>query len=59
MSTDKSYWNEKYWVRHMRDDDLDNIEDPWIEKYTSIKCYKVPFLILHRIQRLLNVYTFL
>ena len=36
MSTDKSYWNEKYWVRHMRDDDLDNIEDPWIEKYTSI-----------------------
>ena len=33
---DKSYWNEKYWVRHMRDDDLDNIEDPWIEKYEAI-----------------------
>lgn len=33
---DKSYWNEKYWVRHMRDDDLDNIEDPWIEKYEDI-----------------------
>ena len=30
---EKSYWNEKYWVRHMRDDDLDNIEDAWIEKY--------------------------
>ena len=25
MDMDKSYWNEKYWVRHMRDDDLDNI----------------------------------
>ena len=33
MNIDKSYWNEKYWVRHMRDDDLDNIEDPWIDKY--------------------------
>ena len=33
---DKSYWNEKYWVRHMRDDDLENIEDPWIEKYEDI-----------------------
>ena len=33
MEESKRYWNEKYWVRHMRDDDLDNIEDPWIEKY--------------------------
>jgi len=33
---DKSYWNEKYWVRHMRDDDLDNIEDMWIEKYEDV-----------------------
>jgi SAM-dependent methyltransferase len=32
---DKSYWNEKYWVRHMRDDDLNNIEDNWVEKYTD------------------------
>ena len=30
---DKRYWNEKYWVRHMRDDDLNNIEDNWVEKY--------------------------
>jgi SAM-dependent methyltransferase len=30
---DKSYWNEKYWVRHMRDDDLNNVEDNWVEKY--------------------------
>lgn len=33
---DKNYWNDKYWVRHMRDDDLDNIEDPWIEKYEDV-----------------------
>ena len=32
----KRYWNEKYWVRHMRDDDLDNIEDAWIEKYDEM-----------------------
>ena len=36
MEESKRYWNEKYWVRHMRDDDLDNIEDPWIEKYVDI-----------------------
>lgn len=36
MTSDKSYWNEKYWTRHMRDDDLDNIEDIWIEKYQDI-----------------------
>lgn len=36
MDMDKSYWNEKYWVRHMRDDDLDSIEDFWIEKYDDI-----------------------
>ena len=33
---DKSYWNEKYWVRHMRDDDLENIENSWIDKYDEI-----------------------
>ncbi|MBQ8408049.1 MAG: class I SAM-dependent methyltransferase [Clostridia bacterium] len=36
MEMDKSYWNEKYWVRHMEKDDLDHIEDPWIEKYEEI-----------------------
>ena len=36
MEMDKSYWNEKYWVRHMDKDDLDHIEDPWIEKYEDI-----------------------
>ena len=33
---DKSYWNEKYWVRHMQNDDLDNIEDFWLGKYENI-----------------------
>ena len=32
----KSYWNEKYWVRHMKNDDLDNIEDFWFGKYENI-----------------------
>ena len=36
MEIDKSYWNEKYWVRHMANDDLDHVEDPWIEKYEEI-----------------------
>lgn len=36
MEIDKSYWNEKYWVRHMANDDLDHVEDPWIEKYEDI-----------------------
>ena len=36
MEEAKSYWNEKYWVRHMRDDDLENIEDEWIDKYADI-----------------------
>ncbi len=36
INMDKSYWNEKYWVRHMRDDDLENIEDNWIDKYENI-----------------------
>ena len=31
-----SYWDEKYWVRHMASDDLDHIEDPWIEKYEDV-----------------------
>ena len=36
MEIDKSYWNEKYWVRHMANDDLDHVEYPWIEKYEEI-----------------------
>ena len=36
MEESKRYWNEKYWVRHMREDDLDNIEDAWIDKYDEI-----------------------
>jgi SAM-dependent methyltransferase len=36
MEIDKSYWNEKYWVRHIANDDLDHVEDPWIEKYEDI-----------------------
>ena len=36
MDESKRYWNEKYWVRHMRDDDLDNIEDAWIGKYDDV-----------------------
>ena len=36
MEEAKRYWNEKYWVRHMKDDDLENIEDPWIDKYVDI-----------------------
>lgn len=36
MEESKRYWNEKYWVRHMRDDDLDNIEDAWVDKYDEI-----------------------
>ena len=36
MEESKRYWNEKYWVRHMRDDDLDNIEDAWVDKYDEM-----------------------
>ncbi|MBR3878694.1 MAG: methyltransferase domain-containing protein [Clostridia bacterium] len=36
MEESKRYWNEKYWVRHMRDDDLDHIEDAWVDKYDGI-----------------------
>ena len=36
MEESKRYWNEKYWVRHMREDDLENIEDAWVDKYTDI-----------------------
>lgn len=36
MEESKRYWNEKYWVRHMRDDDLENIEDSWVDKYTDV-----------------------
>jgi SAM-dependent methyltransferase len=33
---DKNYWNEKYWVRHMQNDDINNIEYPWINKYEGL-----------------------
>lgn len=33
---DKNYWNEKYWVRHMQNDDINNIEYPWINKYEDL-----------------------
>ena len=36
MEIDKSYWNEKYWVRHMKNDDLDHVEDLWVEEYEEI-----------------------
>ena len=36
MEMNKNYWNDKYWVRHMAKDDLEHIEDPWIEKYEDI-----------------------
>ena len=36
MEMDKSYWNEKYWVRHMQNDDIDHIEDLWVEEYEKI-----------------------
>ena len=36
MEMDKSYWNEKYWVRHMKNDDLDHVEDLWVEEYESL-----------------------
>ena len=36
MEMDKSYWNEKYWVRHMKNDDLDHVEDLWVEEYASL-----------------------
>ena len=36
MEESKRYWDEKYWVRHMKNDDLDNIEDFWIEKYSDM-----------------------
>lgn len=35
MEMDKSYWNDKYWVRHMEKDDLDHVEDSWVEEYES------------------------
>jgi SAM-dependent methyltransferase len=36
MEESKSYWNEKYWVRHMRDGDLENIENSWVDKYEKV-----------------------
>ena len=36
MEESKRYWNEKYWVRHMRDDDLENIENSWVDKYENV-----------------------
>ncbi len=36
MEESKRYWNEKYWVRHMRDDDLENIENAWVDKYDGL-----------------------
>ena len=31
----KDYWNDIYWEKHLKEDDLDNIEDFWITKYES------------------------
>lgn len=33
---DKSYWNDKYWDKHLKEDDLENIEELWIKKYEYI-----------------------
>ncbi len=42
---DKNYWNDIYWEKHFKEDDLERIEDFWIEKYleyfpTPSKCVK-------------------
>ena len=42
---DKNYWNEKYWVRHMQNDDINNIEYPWINKYEGLIFKKVGSLL--------------
>lgn len=31
-----NYWDEIYWEKHLKEDDLDNIEDLWILKYEDI-----------------------
>ena len=36
MEEAKRYWNEKYWVRHMKNDDLDHVDDIWVAEYEDV-----------------------
>ena len=32
----KNYWDEKYWEKHLREDDLENVEELWVRKYEHL-----------------------
>lgn len=32
----KTYWDETYWEKHLKEDDLENVEEIWIKKYEDV-----------------------
>lgn len=32
----KNYWDDKYWEKHLKEDDLENVEEIWVKKYHDI-----------------------
>lgn len=32
----ENYWNKVYWEKHLKEDNLENIEELWIKKYENI-----------------------
>ena len=32
----ENYWDKVYWEKHLKEDDLENIEELWIKKYENI-----------------------
>lgn len=32
----KNYWDETYWEKHLKEDDLENVEEIWVKKYENI-----------------------
>lgn len=41
-----NYWDEVYWEKHLKEDDLDNIEDLWIKKYEDLYLKKDKLKVL-------------
>lgn len=32
----ENYWDKVYWEKHLKEDNLENIEELWIKKYENI-----------------------
>ena len=43
-----NYWDNVYWEKHLKEDNLENIEELWIKQYEDIFANKVNWLWSHK-----------